>query len=95
MTNTNNKRPSLRAALARMSRTFLRKVCDPYRPELHYMRGPGPKWHARHGMAEQAAVLALPRVRPDRRHRAPVSRDQDVGVVIAFRARSLHAGQIG
>jgi hypothetical protein len=21
----------------------------PYRPELHYMRGPGPKWRARHG----------------------------------------------
>ena len=20
---------------------------DPYRPELHYMRGPGPKWHAK------------------------------------------------
>jgi hypothetical protein len=20
------------------------KVFDPYRPELHYMRGPGPKW---------------------------------------------------
>jgi hypothetical protein len=20
---------------------------DPYRPERHYMRGPGPKWHAR------------------------------------------------
>jgi len=20
-----------------------------YRPELHYMRGPGPKWHERHG----------------------------------------------
>ena len=19
---------------------------SPYRPELHYMRGPGPKWHA-------------------------------------------------
>lgn len=19
-----------------------------YRPELHYMRGPGPKWHAKH-----------------------------------------------
>ena len=19
----------------------------PYRPELHYMRGPGPKWHAK------------------------------------------------
>jgi hypothetical protein len=24
---------------------------DPYRPERHYMRGPGPKWHARHGAA--------------------------------------------
>jgi hypothetical protein len=23
-------------------------VCNPYRPELHYMRGPGPKWHAKH-----------------------------------------------
>lgn len=24
---------------------------DPYRPERHYMRGPGPKWHAKHGAA--------------------------------------------
>ena len=23
------------------------RLCDPYRPERHYMRGPGPKWHAR------------------------------------------------
>ncbi|WP_315703604.1 MULTISPECIES: hypothetical protein [unclassified Bradyrhizobium] len=22
---------------------------DPYRPERHYMRGPGPKWRAKHG----------------------------------------------
>ena len=21
---------------------------DPYRPERHYMRGPGPKWRAKH-----------------------------------------------
>jgi len=21
---------------------------DSYRPELHYMRGPGPKWQAKH-----------------------------------------------
>ena len=21
---------------------------SPYRPELHYMRGRGPKWHAKH-----------------------------------------------
>jgi hypothetical protein len=26
----------------------VKSVLDPYRPELHYMRGPGPKWHAKH-----------------------------------------------
>jgi hypothetical protein len=26
----------------------LKSLLDPYRPELHYMRGPGPKWHAKH-----------------------------------------------
>ena len=25
-------------------------VRDSYRPELHYMRGPGPKWHTEHGV---------------------------------------------
>lgn len=24
-------------------------LSDPYRPELHYMRGPGPKWREKHG----------------------------------------------
>lgn len=28
---------------------LLRSARDPYRPELHYMRGPGPKWQAKHG----------------------------------------------
>src|SRR5262249_55282110 len=28
--------------------SFWRKLLDPYRPELHYMRGPGPKWYAKH-----------------------------------------------
>jgi hypothetical protein len=23
---------------------------DPYRPELHYMRGPGPRWLEKHGI---------------------------------------------
>jgi hypothetical protein len=26
-------------------------VFDSYRPELHYMRGPGPKWREKHGLA--------------------------------------------
>ena len=24
------------------------RICNPYRPELHYMRGTGPKWYAKH-----------------------------------------------
>ena len=24
------------------------RATDGYRPERHYMRGPGPKWHAKH-----------------------------------------------
>jgi hypothetical protein len=23
-------------------------ACNPYRPELHYMRGPGPMWYSKH-----------------------------------------------
>ena len=26
-------------------------IFDSYRPELHYMRGPGPKWRAKQGLA--------------------------------------------
>jgi hypothetical protein len=29
-------------------RQFFTRACNPYRPELHYMRGPGPAWHAKH-----------------------------------------------
>jgi hypothetical protein len=28
---------------------LVRGLFDRYRPELFYMRGPGPKWHAKHG----------------------------------------------
>lgn len=28
-----------------------------YRPELHYMRGPGPKWHEKHGGSPQPAPV--------------------------------------
>lgn len=28
--------------------TLMRVAGNPYRPELHYMRGPGPKWRAKY-----------------------------------------------
>jgi hypothetical protein len=27
---------------------LLEDLFNPYRPELHYMRGPGPKWREKH-----------------------------------------------
>ena len=29
-------------------RRLVVSLFDPYRPELHYMRGPGPKWRQKH-----------------------------------------------
>jgi hypothetical protein len=39
-------------------------VRDSYRPELHYMRGPGPKWRAKH-----QPLLGFAPVPSDRRKR--------------------------
>lgn len=40
-------------------RELRRGFFDPYRPELHYMRGPGPKWRARYGVADANWRAAL------------------------------------
>ena len=32
-------------------RDFFARAFHPYRPELHYMRGPGPAWRAKYGDA--------------------------------------------
>jgi hypothetical protein len=44
-----------------------------YRPDLHYMRGPGPKWHAKYGsLAPKAPQTspARPALREAVQHRA-------------------------
>jgi len=33
---------------------------DPYRPELHYMRGPGPKWRAKNTLINQSTNKSTP-----------------------------------
>jgi hypothetical protein len=38
-------RQRLNVIMTRWHRLF-QAACNPYRPELHYMRGPGPKWYA-------------------------------------------------
>jgi hypothetical protein len=40
---------------ARRWRWLRTSVFDPYRPERHYMRGPGPKWREKHARPESFA----------------------------------------
>jgi hypothetical protein len=40
--------PGLLADIGAFWRQFFNRAFDPYRPELHYMRGPGPAWRAKH-----------------------------------------------
>jgi hypothetical protein len=35
--------------LAKLSRDLFGQLRTSYRPELHYMRGPGPRWREKHG----------------------------------------------
>lgn len=39
------------AAVVEIGRRLSTAIFDPYRPELHYMRGPGPKWREKHAYA--------------------------------------------
>ncbi len=34
--------------IVRLAKSLLLDLAHPYRPERHYMRGPGPKWRAKH-----------------------------------------------
>src|SRR5262249_17364853 len=53
--------PGLAADITDLFRTLAKALFDPYRPELHYMRGPGPKWHAKDDpVCAPKAVAAMP-----------------------------------
>ena len=53
----NRKNPTIGKAVADLWRTVTTDLFDTYHPERHYMRGPGPKWHAKH---RQPHVTAEP-----------------------------------
>ncbi len=52
-------KPCLSARIANQARRFAKHLLDPYRPELHYMRGPGPKWREKHGQTPPADSPAV------------------------------------
>ena len=45
---TRNSDPASRSGFPSLWRGILRGLFETYRPERHYMRGPGPKWLAKH-----------------------------------------------
>ena len=48
MGGTRRRPPRFIPTLVRLWQGLKRDLADSYRPERHYMRGPGPKWHAKH-----------------------------------------------
>jgi hypothetical protein len=52
--------PGLAADFADFLHSLARTLFDPYRPELYYMRGPGPKWHAKHAGPSDMPLGAMP-----------------------------------
>lgn len=48
MATASNKSPLVSLAIASLWRSLRKDLFDTYRPELHYMRGPGPRWRAKH-----------------------------------------------
>jgi hypothetical protein len=42
------RRNGLVSEIREFWRQFIVAAFHPYRPEQHYMRGPGPAWHAKH-----------------------------------------------
>ncbi len=58
-TEGSNGHFSALAGIKTFWREFVAKAFHPYRPELHYMRGPGPAWRAKYGDA--AAFRLKPR----------------------------------
>ena len=48
-------RARLRKAVPNLLNAFWGGSVSQYRPEAHYMRGPGPKWREKHGRKKEAA----------------------------------------
>jgi hypothetical protein len=51
--------PRLGRSVIQLVRDLARDLFDPYRPERHYMRGPGPKCQAKHAAAAAPAPATL------------------------------------
>ena len=55
----NTKNPQVSVAIASLWRSLRKDLFDTYHPERHYMRGPGPKWHAKHARPQAPEMAGL------------------------------------
>jgi hypothetical protein len=66
-TESGTRKPVIRS----FWRQFFLRAFDPYRPELHYMRGPGPAWRAKHKALSPAVQSMVVEIRAAKRVRSP------------------------
>lgn len=51
--------PQIGGTFVALVRSLSKDLFGTYRPERHYMRGPGPAWHAKHDRPNRAAPAPL------------------------------------
>ena len=56
MVKAKTKILSLFRAFAEFRRTLTTRFFHPYRPELHYMRGPGPRCREKHDVSDPSLM---------------------------------------
>jgi hypothetical protein len=59
------------AEIGNFWRQFVARAFSPYRPELHYMRGPGPAWRAKHAAVSPAVQSMVAEIRAARAQGSP------------------------
>src|SRR5205809_7149814 len=50
----------LAADIGELLHDLVKALFDPYRPERYYMRGPGPRWRAKHDRAQRVDAVGVP-----------------------------------
>ena len=66
-----DRETGLLAEIGTFWRLFFVRAFDPYRPELHYMRGPGPAWRAKHKAVSPAVQSMLLEIRATKALKPP------------------------
>ena len=59
---SNETNRPFRKSLAAILSSLLHDFFADYRPERHYMRGPGPKWRTKHAMKSVSAAFSLNKI---------------------------------